>query len=729
MREIHQANIIKYILKVVFFIIIIILSMLLYVPCTSALPPPTKEEIEKYKQDGTLEDRIKFAQDLGTDQVDPSLFKNYKARMENLLSLEPKSAMPAFLINDMPSTGTVRLPVLIVDFSDAPSTLTMTTEQIQSQLFNPEDVGSLTTFYKTSSYNLLNIKGDVLGVYRAQHPLSYYKQLAVQYDGAVARQTLAKEVFAYYDSKGYDFSQYDSNNDNYMDSFYILWSGPTSGWGSTWYTYKARWWDASYTIDGKSLKNFVMYNINSTAIDTTALIHETGHLLGLPDYYSYDLYDEYDAPNGGLGGFDIMDANSGDHNIFSKFLLGWVTPKVVRSGSTSITLGQIPLNPDGVLLMPTWNNSIFSEYFMVEYLSNVGNYRGFGILAPGVRIFHVDARVDEYEYGFLYNNSYTDHKLLRVMEADGLESIEKDGSFGDEDLYRTGSKFSPDTFPNSDGYGGAFTGINIDEISTGDSTASLRVNFTQTQNVSKVIRNYPQDGQKGIEKSVKIQITFDNTIYAGDNLSSITLRDKYNNNISYTTRFQNNILFIMPENNLRDLMQYTVTIPANSIRNALGLSMNNDMTIHFTTASGATDKFSNERVIPGVSYITVIAADQMPDGDYVIAYSGRDSNSIYSLVYGMARLNSQGELIAYKTYDLAAFMDIAAIYIITIGRPIYINPAICIVRRICISVDTYPRTIYHQAGKLYAPWIKYNIRLPFKAAIRQELDNSGILWP
>jgi M6 family metalloprotease-like protein len=57
--------------------------------------------------------------------------------------------------------------------------------------------------------------------------------------------------------------------------------------------------------------------------------------LGLPDYYDYD---DTTGPKGGVGGWDMMDYNGGDHNAFSKYLLGWIDPLVIRSGTQKIIL-------------------------------------------------------------------------------------------------------------------------------------------------------------------------------------------------------------------------------------------------------------------------------------------------------------------------------------------------------------------------------------------------------
>jgi hypothetical protein len=69
----------------------------------------------------------------------------------------------------------------------------------------------------------------------------------------------------------------------------------------------------------------------------------------------------------------------------------------------------------------------------------------------------VDARLNG-SSGFRYDNSYTDHKLLRLMEADGLEQIEKGYAATAADYYVAGKTFGPRTVPDSRRYDGTDSG-------------------------------------------------------------------------------------------------------------------------------------------------------------------------------------------------------------------------------------------------------------------------------
>jgi len=94
-------------------------------------------------------------------------------------------------------------------------------------------------------------------------------------------------------------------------------------------------------------------------------IHETGHALGLPDYYDGKSRASGDTvgPDGGVGTFDIMSHDRGDHNCFGKLLLGWLQPIVVNWGEDkTVTLLPSAVSRDALIVFPrAAGGSIYSE--------------------------------------------------------------------------------------------------------------------------------------------------------------------------------------------------------------------------------------------------------------------------------------------------------------------------------------------------------------------------------
>ena len=227
-----------------------------------------------------------------------------------------------------------------------------------------------------------------------------------------------------------------------MDALFIKWAGPDTGWATFWWACMST---DSYpiTVDGVTPYKYVWSwysRPNNGTYYPRVDIHETGHLLGLPDYYDYDAGT---GPKGGVGGWDMMDANWGDHNAFSKYLLGWIDPIVISSGTREINLPPTSTTSteNAVLIMPRAAPDSFGEFFLVQYREpGSGNDPLKAGLGKAVWIWHVDSTLSGSGWGYLYDNSYTTHKLLRLMEADGLEEIESGtGNWDGDDFYRSRS--------------------------------------------------------------------------------------------------------------------------------------------------------------------------------------------------------------------------------------------------------------------------------------------------
>ena len=83
----------------------------------------------------------------------------------------------------------------------------------------------------------------------------------------------------------------------------------------------------------------------------------------------------------------------------------------------------------------------------------------------GLLIYHVDATLKEDGSNFLYSNAEDGRKLMKLMQADGLEEIETgDGRADAADYYTVGSTFGPTTTPSSARYDGSASGVEVRDI-------------------------------------------------------------------------------------------------------------------------------------------------------------------------------------------------------------------------------------------------------------------------
>jgi M6 family metalloprotease-like protein len=482
-----------------------------------ALEPPTKEQLARYKRDGTLAARAAKARAFGNDKIPPRMKDRLNEKLARLTAgrkavpvgsvVTPRSALstrsaltsplavasiqaPPSAWQGLPTTGTVRILALLISFSDYAGATPAAA--FESRLFGsgsgslPYD--SLANFYQRSSYGQLNITGDVLGWYQT----SYARSTVAETDAG--RQGVIKEALSHYDAQGFDFSPYDNDGDGAIDYFCVFWAGPHEDWADFWWGYYTSFTDSAFRIDGKRLSNYSwqweLYDYPNGSFTPSTIIHETGHALGAPDLYDYD---DTVGPRGGVGGLDIMDYE-GDHNCFTKFMFDWLTPTVVPSGSRTVTLRASGLYPDAALFMPAATGGIFGEFFMVQNRDRVGNDTNLFTGANGLVIWHIDSRLNVWSSDFLYDNSYASHKLVRLMEADGLEEIETSAAWADAgDYYRAGDTFGPETFPNSARYGGASTAMAVSGIS--GTTTPMSATISSTEDAPAVAITSPATGQ------------------------------------------------------------------------------------------------------------------------------------------------------------------------------------------------------------------------------------------
>lgn len=382
----------------------------------------------------------------------------------------------------IPSLGYNKMLNILIEFPDYPHYFDAA--DIHDVCYGADQVpgyhlGSMRYFYDQASYGACTLDGDTFGWYMAQHPRTYYHP--DDNSGGGLREQLILEACDAADAAGQDFSQYDNDGDGVIDEFIVIWTGPHGDWATFWWGYHTgmgnnkqydgvrlgsySWqWERSYYFGGTPPEPSVW--------DADVVIHETGHGFGLPDFYDYD---GSVGPDGGVGSMDRMDGYRGEHGCYSKYILGWLQPDIAFTNLDDEALDVADSNPDAVLFMPGYDPATpWDEYFMAQNRGRNG--MDHQMPADGVLLWHIDARVNA-GGGIMYNNSYTDHKLLRLMEADGLEEIENGPNHSGDagDYYDLGESLGPATTPSSDGYLAA-TGSLVDDISADGAT--MTADFT-----------------------------------------------------------------------------------------------------------------------------------------------------------------------------------------------------------------------------------------------------------
>lgn len=435
---------------------------------------PDAETLEAYQADGTLSQRQAFYENLGLNQTDPGLIAQAAAREGGADNLR---AVPTDWKTGMATTGEAKILLIRVDFPDYGFDSRDTEEALRQIAFGSagEDqqnypYESLSAYYARSSYGKLNISGQVASYTAAHNRDTYSHSMA----------DLFKEAMTALDAAGMDFGQFDGNGDGLMDGVYIHFAGPDTGWGSPWWSQKMHYDSDPFILDGVALSDYVTLH-NNSADGAQTLIHETGHMLGLADYYSYTSQ----TYENGIRTFDMMCDNTGDHNGFSKWLLGWIDPADITrvsaaDGSVNLALSAISGN-DGskIAVVSPMDSGMFSEYFLVQYdVPGLNNEKLYYPDAPdsGFRIFHVNAALNADGSNFMYmNKTPAEPKLI---EAVGPEN--QTAPFTPL-FYTDGMRLAPDTTPDSSFFGGmyqAYTGVVMENLDT--KNASLSVRFENT---------------------------------------------------------------------------------------------------------------------------------------------------------------------------------------------------------------------------------------------------------
>ena len=396
-----------------------------------------------------------------------------------------------------PSNGEQKLLVVPVVIKGYESNATSENkEKINKAFFgNSESTGfeSVSSYFEKSSFSNLKISGVVTDwVDINMTPKEIYDSNNSQYVD-YGTFTVINRVYDVLKANSFNFSDYDLNNDGYIDSIYMIFSCETRiafsdvtssdplnpFWAITYADIPNMDNPHSHSNPIPHMYSWSSYDLMdkgkaiSIDIDAHTYIHEYGHTLGLEDYY------DYDNTHSPLGCFDMQDYNVGDHNAYSKYAFGWTTPYLV-TGNSEITITPSSFSGESIIVRnpkTPFSNSAFDEYLMLELLTPNGlwthdsnypypNVSQKTFQLPGVRMIHVDARCNSSKgivstfndvpsvYQMCSNTpskSYVrvsgnkaKYDLVNIIPANNLTGYQTSGTYvaNDNALFKTGQIFT-----------------------------------------------------------------------------------------------------------------------------------------------------------------------------------------------------------------------------------------------------------------------------------------------
>jgi M6 family metalloprotease-like protein len=277
---------------------------------------------------------------------------------------------------DLVATGAVKAVMVFVDFFDAPGEGSL--DDIKQSI-----VGGAAEWFRKESYGRLQftVETPVLQWRRMPEPAGAYAAIKRSWESHQAYISTALKLFS---AQEIDFSAYQiayivaaktPANDSRYDG--VLDNSPTLS--------------AGIEVETRSgtVRHAVTFGRDAYDRGFRVLVHETGHLFGLPDLYLFH-EDETGSILTPAGAWDIMcDLDHGHHFLgWHKYKLGWLDESqliYLNSGEATVTLTSLE-SAHGIkmIVLPSEHSSQLYVVEVAQPLGDDGQFRDKGLLLYAV---------------------------------------------------------------------------------------------------------------------------------------------------------------------------------------------------------------------------------------------------------------------------------------------------------------------------------------------------------
>lgn len=294
-----------------------------------------------------------------------------------------KAGKPGAIPLEFPTTGEVKGLVILAQYQDIKLSKESTVEAFdrvmnEENYDGPLSYGSVRDYFLAQSSSKLKLHFDVVGPVTLSKNRAYYgakNEAGRENVSGMMKEAVKLAVEA---NPDIDFSQYDLNEDGYVDFVYVIYAGYGEAQGGPEETV----WPQSGTLayDDWTLYDDLYLGRYSCSCELSGktgsnldgigtFCHEFSHILGLPD-----IYDTRYSGKGGLREWDIMDIGSyndssktpSGYTALDRYSLGWLTPEIL-DGPQSVSLEALSSSNKAYFLVSETNPN---EYYTFENRQN-----------------------------------------------------------------------------------------------------------------------------------------------------------------------------------------------------------------------------------------------------------------------------------------------------------------------------------------------------------------------
>ena len=344
--------------------------------------------------------------------------------------------------NYVPHTGTITIPVVLVNFQDVKFKINKPKEAFD-QLFNSDSLANLgngnrlnyssvAKYFREMSDSAFTPKFKVYGPVTVDQPETHYGGKHENDNNDENPWQLVKDALKLVEGQVKDDIKSFCSDGNTIDCVYIVYAGlgqndggdGTTVWancsttdGATLGGKEVRWYTMSGELSPVKIKDSTIPVVNGLGV----ICHEFSHSLGLPDMYPTDTLAYLD--NQEMEYWDLMDGGEYTHagfcptayTAFEKEQMGWpVDIRTLDSDARSVNMTKS--TERGGTAYKIVNPQNDKEYLMLEYIQREGwNKYLFG---NGLLVYHVCLPSETLDLGTRLNNK-PHYPGMAVVPADG----------------------------------------------------------------------------------------------------------------------------------------------------------------------------------------------------------------------------------------------------------------------------------------------------------------------